>query len=159
MISVAKEIERKFLVKKGMWHPSSKGLRIRQGYLSTVKERVVRVRTKGEKAFLTIKGENQGIVRQEFEYGIPAEDAEKLLELCEQPIIEKVRYLEIFAGKHWEIDCFFGVNEGLLLAELELDSSEEQFSLPVWVGQEVSGEEQYYNSNLIRHPYKTWIME
>lgn len=153
---MAKEIEKKYLVKKELWQPKDEGICIRQGYLSSVKERVVRVRIKGEKGFLTVKGANHGIERLEFEYEIPLADAQAMLELCEQPRIEKIRYHEVFAGQLWEIDKFFGANEGLLVAEIELDAAEEEVVLPAWAGKEVSAEERYYNSNLIKRPYEIW---
>lgn len=154
---MGKEIERKFLVKPGQWQPANQGTTIRQGYLSSVKERVVRVRTKGEKGFLTIKGITKGISRSEFEYQIPAEEANDLLtHLCEQPLIEKTRYKEVHGAHTWEIDVFFGDNEGLIIAEVELSDETERLELPVWAGEEVSADPRYFNSNLIQHPYKNW---
>ena len=154
---MAKEIERKYLVKPGAWKPPANGTTIRQGYLSSVKERVVRVRTKGPKAFLTIKGLTKGISRSEFEYEIPVEDADLLLtNLCEQPLIEKTRYKEIYQGHTWEIDVFFGANEGLIVAEVELTDENEKLALPAWVGEEVSADPRYFNSNLIANPYNKW---
>lgn len=153
---MAKEIERKFLVQENLWQPQDDGVRIRQGYLSSVRERVVRVRTKGTQGFLTVKGANQGITRLEFEYEVPFAEAEAMLALCEQPLIEKTRYLETIDGHTWEIDCFFGANAGLVVAELELKTADEPFVRPVWLGAEVSGDVRYYNSNLIAQPYCLW---
>ncbi len=154
---MAKEIERKFLVKPDVWKAPAGGTTIRQGYLSSVKERVVRVRTKGPKAFLTIKGLTKGISRSEFEYEIPVEDADVLLtNLCEQPLIEKTRYKEMHLGHTWEIDVFFGANEGLIVAEVELTDEKEQLTLPAWAGEEVSSDPRYFNSNLIANPYCKW---
>lgn len=152
---MAAEIERKFLVKKG-WRPQSKGVRIAQGYLSSVPERTVRVRVKGEKGYLTVKGRNEGIRRAEYEYEIPLADAEAMLSLCEQPLIEKRRCLEPFDGFTWEVDVFAGANEGLIVAEIELPAEDTPFEKPAWLGAEVSGDARYYNSSLIRHPYRDW---
>ena len=154
---MAKEIERKYLVKPGAWKPPANGTTIRQGYLSAVKERVVRVRTKGPKAFLTIKGLTTGISRAEFEYEIPVQDADALLtNLCEQPLIEKTRYKEVYMGHTWEIDVFFGANDGLIVAEVELTDENEKLVLPAWAGEEVSADPRYFNSNLIANPYSKW---
>lgn len=152
---MAAEIERKFLVKEG-WRPQDEGVRIAQGYLSSVPERTVRVRIKGEKGFLTVKGRNEGIRRLEFEYEIPCADAEALLKLCEQPLIEKTRYLEEVGGFTWEVDVFAGDNVGLRVAEIELPAEDTPFEKPEWAGQEVSGDARYYNSSLIAHPYCLW---
>ena len=156
---MAKEIEKKYLVKKELWQPKDEGVCIRQGYLSSLKERVVRVRIRGTKGFLTVKGANHGIERLEFEYEIPLADAQAMLELCEQPLIEKTRYHEVIERHLWEIDCFFGMNDGLMVAEIELPTAEAHFKLPEWAGTEVSGDERYYNSNLIAQPYSVWKKE
>ncbi|MFH0992677.1 MAG: CYTH domain-containing protein [bacterium] len=154
---MGKEIERKFLIKSDEWKSLAKGKYYRQGYLSTVKERVVRVRTISEKGFLTIKGITIGVTRSEFEYEIPAEDANIMLDnLCEKPIIEKYRAKIEHAGLTWEIDEFHGVNEGLVVAEVELSDENVKIDLPAWVGGEVSGDPRYFNSNLIKNPYTTW---
>ena len=154
---MAKEIERKYLVNTAVWKPQTGGTTIRQGYLSSVKERVVRVRTKGPKAFLTIKGVTRGISRAEFEYEIPVDDADLLLtNLCEQPLIEKTRYKEVHGGKTWEIDVFFGDNDGLIVAEVELTDENEKIELPKWAGEEVSADPRYFNSNLSSNPYSKW---
>lgn len=154
---MAKEIERKFLIKRELWQPQNQGLEIRQGYLSLDPERTVRVRTKGAKGYLTIKGKNQGISRTELEYEIPYEEACQMLEeLCLRPLVEKTRYMEQHGQQLWEIDIFAGDNEGLAVAEAELPSEDTALALPNWIDREVSGEARYYNSNLIRLPYKNW---
>ena len=155
MMSMAKEIERKFLVREN-WRPQGEGVKIAQGYLSTVPERTVRVRLKDDRGFLTIKGRNEGISRLEFEYEIPAADAEELLQLAEQPVLEKTRYLEKHGDFLWEIDVFAGVNDGLVVAEIELPTEDTVFSPPCWLGEEVSGDVRYYNANLIKMPYSLW---
>ncbi len=153
-----KEIERKFKVKKN-WKsefPEIEGFVIEQGFLNRDKNRVVRVRIKGEQGFLTIKGKNKGNTRAEYEYEIQMADAEELILLCEKPIIEKVRY-ELPYGDHvWELDVFKGLNQGLLIAEIELEDENEVFELPDWLGEEVSGDERYYNSNLVAFPFSEW---
>ncbi len=151
------EIERKFLVTDLGWKQKGQGRRFRQAYLSTDKQRVVRVRVVDDDAWLTIKGQTSGITRLEFEYAIPVEDAEHMLEsLCHQPVIDKTRYLLKHGDHTWEIDEFHGANEGLVVAEIELDSEEEHFERPEWLGEEVSGDPRYFNSNLIAHPYREW---
>ena len=150
------EIERKFLVKKELWTPKGKGLSVRQGYLPHAGELLVRVRQQDERAFLTLKGKTAGITRAEFEYEIPAEDAAALLAFCCRPFIEKVRYREEVQGHIWEIDCFRGENEGLILAEIELRREDEPFVRPAWLGEEVSGDPRYYNSCLAENPYRAW---
>ena len=152
---MAKEIERKFLVKDDTWR-NAKGTRIRQGFLSRVKERTVRVRTKEDKGYLTIKGIAVGATRMEFEYEIPRKDAEILLDICEQPLIEKNRYTIEHAGFVWEVDEFFGENLGLIVAEVELASEDQAFTKPDWVGEEVTADPRYFNSNLIKNPYTSW---
>ena len=153
---MAQEIERKFLLKNDAWR-SAKGTRYRQGYLNSAKERVVRVRTIDDKGYLTVKGLTVGATRLEFEYEIPMEEADQMLdELCEQPLIEKNRYKVEHAGLVWEIDEFFGKNQGLIVAEVELQSEDQDFLKPAWVGEEISGDPRYFNSNLIQHPYTQW---
>ncbi|MDX2093461.1 MAG: CYTH domain-containing protein [Kofleriaceae bacterium] len=149
------EIERKFLVDPA-WHPPGVGVRFTQGYLSSVAERVVRVRLEGETAKLTIKGKTRGVTRDEFEYEIPASDAAALLAMCEQPVIEKHRHHVELEGKTWEVDVFHGENEGLVLAEIELASETEPFVVPAWAIEEVSHDPRYYNANLQKHPYRSW---
>ena len=144
---MAKEIERKFLVKDS-WQPQSEGIKIAQGYLSTVPERTVRVRIKGNRGYLTIKGKNQGISRAEFEYEIPVQDAEELLQLAEQPILVKTRYLEKQGDFTWEVDVFAGENQGLVVAEIELPDEHTPYDLPPFAGRKVTGDPRYYNSNL-----------
>jgi adenylate cyclase len=154
---MAKEIERKFLVKGEKWKAAVKGTIYRQGYLSSVKERVVRVRTIENKGFLTIKGITKGVSRSEFEYEISVEDANIMLdEICEKPIIEKKRYKIPFSSLIFEVDEFFGENEGLVVAEVELTDEKQKIDFPAWIGAEVSGDPRYFNSNLIQHPYKKW---
>ena len=150
-----KEIERKFLVKNDSWR-DARGIRYRQGYLSRVKERTVRVRTVEDRGYLTIKGIAVGATRLEFEYEIPREDADTLLGMCEQPLIEKNRYKIEHKGLVWEVDEFFGDNQGLIIAELELESENQQFSTPDWVGKEVTGDSRYFNANLIKNPFTAW---
>ena len=150
------EIERKFLVNTELWQPQSDGLEIKQGYLSTDKERVVRVRTKGNKAFLTIKGKSQGISRVELEYEIPVKEAKVLLQLSKNHPIEKTRFVEQHNGKTWEIDIFENENEGLVLAEVELESENEEINLPTWVTKEVSEDHRYFNAWLSENPFCEW---
>ena len=154
---MAKEIERKFLVVGDEWKRGVTGVSYRQGYLSTVKERTVRVRTVGDKGFLTIKGVTVGVTRSEFEYSIPTADANALLnDLCEKPLIEKTRFKVQHAGLTWEIDEFFGENQGLVVAEVELKDEHQAIERPSWVGAEVSGDPRYFNSNLIKTPFSQW---
>tara|TARA_R100001015_G_C4540843_1_gene104901 strand:- start:204 stop:674 length:471 start_codon:yes stop_codon:yes gene_type:complete len=153
------EIERKFLVKSQAFKDEAfNKTHIKQGFLSTDKERTVRVRLKGENGFLTIKGasSNDGLSRFEWEKEISKEDAEQLFKLCKQGIIDKMRY-EVKLGNHiFEIDEFFGDNEGLVLAEIELNTEDEAFEKPNWLGNEVTGDIRYYNSQLSNQPFKTW---
>jgi len=154
---MGKEIERKFLVRTGAWTPSGPGTHFKQGYLSSVKERVVRVRIEGTVAKLTIKGPSAGATRSEFEYPLPIEDAAVLLEqLCERPLIDKHRFLERHGGWTWEIDVFHGDNEGLVVAEIELPAEDAVFELPPWAGDDVTADPRYFNSNLLKNPYRTW---
>jgi adenylate cyclase len=151
------EIERKFLVTGDAWRGQGTATDFRQGYLSTVKERTVRVRAAGVDAWLTIKGITTGASRTEFEYPIPVADAHTMLdELCEQPIIEKTRHVVDVGGLAWEIDEFDGVNEGLVIAEVELTDAAQDVALPDWVGEEVTDDPRYFNANLIDHPYSQW---
>ncbi|HEU0035567.1 MAG TPA: CYTH domain-containing protein [Kofleriaceae bacterium] len=153
---MGREIERKFLVDVGRWRPRDEGVLLVQGYLSSAKERVVRVRIEGTLAKLTIKGINRGITRSEFEYDIPFDDARAMLAICEYPLLEKRRHREVHDGKLWEIDVFGGENEGLVLAELELAAEDEAFTTPPWITQEVSDDARYYNANLVHAPFKSW---
>ncbi len=154
---MATEIERKFRVNTDAWVPQDPGMHFKQGYLNSQKERVVRVRIEGARAKLTIKGITTGVTRAEFEYTIPIDDATALLDhLCEQPLIDKHRHVEMHAGRKWEIDVFHGENEGLVVAEVELPSEDAKLALPPWAGDEVSGDPRYFNSNLLKQPYRTW---
>lgn len=155
---MAREIERKFLVAPGQWSPGAiDGTRIRQGYLSTDPSRIVRLRTAGNDARLTIKGTTSGVERAEYEYPVPRADAEWMLDhLCHKPLIEKTRYRIPFGGRTWEVDVFFGDNAGLIVAEIELPSADEQPDLPPWVGAEVSHDARYFNAALVAHPYRAW---
>jgi adenylate cyclase len=152
------EIERKFLVKKASWRDSVEEREpILQGYLAETGRATVRVRAKGDRGFLTIKGRTTGVTRSEFEYEIPIEDARTMLEtLGSLPVIDKVRHRVRCGGHLWEVDVFAGENAGLVLAEIELGSEEESFELPDWAGAEVSDDPRYYNSNLARHPFSRW---
>jgi len=128
-----------------------------QGYLSTLKERTVRVRTFDKKGFLTVKGVTTGISRAEYEYEIPFKDAGEMLDtLCERPLIEKRRYRVKHEGMIWEVDVFLGDNEGLVLAEVELENETQQLSLPRWIGDEVSQDPRYFNANLVKNPFTKW---
>ena len=154
---MAKEIERKFLVAGEDWRALARGNRYRQGYLSTVKERTVRVRTIDDKGFLTVKGVTVGATRSEYEYMIPAADADEILDnLCEKPIIEKNRYEILLNGVTWEVDEFLGDNDGLIVAEVELQSEDQSFAKPDWIGMEVTDDPRYFNANLIARPFSTW---
>lgn len=155
---MAQEIERKFLI-NGDYKPFvHKSTRIVQGYLCSAPERTVRVRVKGDKAFITVKGigNSTGASRFEWEKEIPVDDAKALLKICEPGVIDKIRHL-VKAGDHtYEVDEFHGDNEGLTVAEIELASEDEPFEKPYWLGQEVTGNQRFYNSYLSKHPYKTW---
>jgi adenylate cyclase len=151
------EIERKFLVRSDEWREGAQGETICQGYLNSVKERTVRVRISGDKAFLTIKGPAINLTRPEFEYEIPVTHANQMLdELCEQPLLKKTRYKVLHDGKTWEVDEFHGANDGLVVAEIELDSEDETIRHPEWVGTEVTKDPKYFNSSLISKPFSTW---
>ena len=155
---MALEIERKFLVKGDYKQTAFKAVRITQGYLSSDPGRTVRVRVKGEKGFLTIKGlgNASGVSRFEWEKEIPVGEARELLKLCEPGLIDKTRYL-VKAGAHtFEVDEFYGDNEGLTVAEVELAEEGEAFEKPAWLGEEVTGDGKYYNAMLMKHPYKGW---
>lgn len=151
------EIERKFLVRGETWKEGAFGMRYRQGYLSTDKGRTVRVRLAGEQGFLTVKGLSHGCGRAEYEYPIPADDAEEMLDtMCLRPLVEKVRWRVSHGGHVWEVDEFRGENQGLVLAEIELTTPDEAFTLPTWVTEEVTDDPRYYNANLVARPYRTW---
>jgi adenylate cyclase len=152
------EIERKFLVNEGYKKFAFTNTRITQGYISSVPERIVRIRINGEKGFITIKGVSNvsGMSRYEWEKEIPVNDARELLTLCEPGIIDKTRYL-VQAGKFtFEVDEFYGENEGLVVAEIELSFEEELFDKPEWLGKEVTGDKRYYNSKLAKNPFCNW---
>lgn len=155
------EIERKFLV-KGDFRPFAKSqTRIIQGYLSSIPERVIRIRIRDNRGYLTIKGKanETGTTRLEWEYEIPIQEAEELLQLCEPGIIDKTRYL-VRAGDHtFEVDEFHGDNRGLVIAEMELKTENEEFVKPHWLGKEVTGEVRYYNSGLAGNPYTRWLKD
>lgn len=154
---MAQEIERKFLVAGASWKEGAAGTLIRQGYLSSVSERTVRVRVAGGKAFLTIKGASRGVTRTELEYPIPIDDAAAMLDaLCERPLIEKTRWVVPFEGFTWEVDEFHGENAGLVVAEVELPTTETTPALPPWVREEVSSDPRYFNANLVKKPFTTW---
>lgn len=151
------EIERKFLVVGDAWREGATGTLFRQGYLSTHKERTVRVRREGEHAKLTIKGVTVGARRAEYEYPIPVADADDMLALCEQPLIEKTRYA-IRVGRHtFEVDEFHGANAGLIIAEVELADENEAFEHPAWLGAEVTHDARYFNANLVAMPFSRWV--
>jgi len=156
-----KEIERKFLLANDGWrglvHDMAGGVYLCQGYLSTDTHCAVRVRIAGNKAWVGIKGKNHGATRLEFEYPIPLEDARLVLErLAKQPLIEKTRYATPFAGLIWEVDEFHGDNQGLIIAEVELEDEAQTFAKPDWAGKEVTGDPRYYNANLVANPFKSW---
>ena len=155
---MAIEIERKFLVNLQKWEQLEKpiGAFYRQGYLVTDPNKTVRIRQTSEKAFLTIKGLTTGASRAEFEYEIPHKDGQELLDQFSVSELSKIRYRITFDKKIWEVDEFLGENAGLMIAEIELESEYEEFSLPEWVDHEVTAEEKYYNSNLTLKPYQSW---
>ena len=154
------EIERKFLVTRTDFLQGLQGQVICQGYVARATHKTVRVRRAGDAAFLTIKGDQPGqagLARQEFEYAIPLQDAQAMLEtLCEPGVIHKTRYEVEFAGKTWEVDVFEADNAGLVVAELELEREDEPFEAPPWLGLEVTQDARYLNANLARHPYGAW---
>jgi adenylate cyclase len=153
---VGTEIERKFLLNDDSWRGLGQPVRMRQGYLCADPVRTVRVRIEGERAVITIKSKTTGATRGEWEYEIPVPDAAELLDLCEKPLVEKVRHRIEHQGHTWEVDEFEGENAGLVVAEIELGSEDEAFEKPAWIGREVTGDKRYYNSSLIRLPYSTW---
>jgi CYTH domain-containing protein len=153
---MGQEIERKFLVTRDVWRTGA-GILIRQGYLCIENNSVVRVRTKGERAYLTLKGNTAGITRLEFEYEIPVEEANLILEkLCMKPLIEKIRYEAYVSGFKWEIDEFLEENAGLVVAEIELENENQEFTKPDWLGREVSSDFRYQNASLVKNPYSRW---
>ncbi len=155
---MANEIERKFLVTGDFKNLASKETRIVQGYLSSIPERTVRVRIKGDKGFITIKGigNASGATRYEWEKEIPTAEVEELLKICEPGVIDKTRFL-VKVGEHtFEVDEFYGENQGLVVAEIELSAESESFSKSEWLGAEVTGNVKYYNSMLMKNPYTKW---
>ena len=150
---MATEIERKFLLRDDSWRGLGTSSEIRQGYLSRVKERTVRVRIRDEEAFLTVKGRNQGLCRPEFDYEIPTRDAEDMLQLCEGLVIEKTRHRVEYGGLVWEVDEFHSELEGLVLAECELTDPDQEIDKPTWVGDEVTRDPRYFNANLTGWPF------
>ncbi len=155
---MAQEIERKFLVKGDFKKFAAKQTRITQGYLSSVPERTVRVRVKGEKGFITLKGIGNagGASRYEWEKEIPVEEVNELLKICEPGVIDKTRYNVPMGNFTFEVDEFYGENQGLIVAEVELKSESDVFEKPEWLGQEVTGDVKYYNSMLMKNPYTKW---
>lgn len=150
------EIERKFLLAGDGWRSLGVAVSMRQGYLSSDKARVVRVRIEGDHAYITIKGKSVGATRGEWEYPVPVADAQELLLLCQQPLVEKVRRRIDVAGRTWEVDEFSGANKGLIVAEIELSSEDEVFDKPAWIGDEVTEDARYYNSSLVSKPFTEW---
>lgn len=151
------EIERKFLVIGDAWKNHVSGqFQLKQGYLQSTPERTVRIRTAEKEAFLTIKGKTTGISRVEYEYAIPFEEGLELIKLSENKPIEKIRHIVVHHGITWEIDVFEGLNAGLILAEVELQTEHQEISLPEWVGKEVSQDARYYNAALSIQPYSQW---
>jgi adenylate cyclase len=149
------EIERKFLVLNDSWQNVS-GVLYRQGYLNRDKTRTVRVRIAGDAAFLTVKGVCVGATRAEYGYPIPLADAHGLLALCDGPLVEKTRYRFMHEGTLWEIDVFAGDNAGLVVAEVELAHEDQPFARPAWLGEEVTHDARYFNSNLATQPFSRW---
>jgi len=154
---MAIEIERKFLVKEKPFSIAKRSLKINQGYIINEKSKVIRVREKGDDYFLTIKGNNIGISRLEYDFPISKEDAKELIfHFCKTTLIEKTRHYIEHKGHTWEVDEFHGKNNGLIVAEIELESEDEKFEIPDWVGEEVTQDDRYYNMNLAIHPYTSW---
>ncbi|MCU0437012.1 MAG: CYTH domain-containing protein [Raineya sp.] len=152
------EIERKFLVQPDIWDklPKEKGEFYKQGYISTEPSKTIRVRLTEQSAFITIKGSSQGFSRMEFEYSILQEDAKQLLDNFCLNIISKIRYKILYQSHLWEVDVFLEDNEGLIIAEIELESETDLFELPSWIKEEVTTDERYYNSYLSQNPFQTW---
>lgn len=153
------EIERKFLTKNDNWrHSATSSCRMKQGYLNEIGN-TIRIRLAGDRAFLTIKGKTKGISRLEFEYEVPVSDAEQLFTLCQTPSVEKIRHKVPFEGHIFEVDEFLGQNEGLTVAEVELNSENEDVSLPEWIGEDVTADKRYRNTHLAKKPFKQWDKE
>lgn len=155
---MAQEIERKFLVKGDFKSHAIKSIRITQGYLSSIPERTIRVRIKGDKGYITIKGmaDSSGVSRYEWEKEIPVNEVEELLKICEPGVIDKTRFLVPVGNHTYEVDEFHGENDGLIMAEVELGAVNEAFDKPDWLGEEVTGDARYFNSMLVKNPYKSW---
>ncbi|WP_035615869.1 CYTH domain-containing protein [Haloferula sp. BvORR071] len=154
---MATEIERKFLVKSDAWREGGPpGEKICQGYLASDRQRAVRVRLKGTKAFLTVKGAGEGIARAEFEYPIPVADAQEMLALCLPSPVEKIRHERHCGSSLWEVDEFRGENAGLVVAEIELEAEDSDFERPDWLGEEVTHDPRYLNTSLAKHPWRKW---
>ena len=154
---MAIEIERKFLLNYFSEDLMTRGISICQGYMVNKKGLAVRVRLSGDNGFLTIKSATHNGSRKEFEYSVPQEDAKEMLDLfCKKPLIEKTRYSVEFKGFEWVIDKFYGENQGLVVAEIELSSIDQPFEIPDWIGKEVTHDPRYFNSNLIKTPYSIW---
>lgn len=155
---MAKEIEYKFLIVNDDWRKDAdEGIYMVQGYMGSNEKSSIRIRINGDTANLNIKSKTIGIQRSEYEYNIPANEAKEMLEsLCDRPFIEKTRFHVNHDGNKWEIDVFSGDNDGLVVAELEVSSVDEKFSLPDWIGKDVSNDTKYYNICLVTHPYKDW---
>ena len=154
---MAIEIERKFLIKEKPFSIAKRSLKINQGYIINEKSKVIRVREKGDDYFLTIKGNNIGISRLEYDFPISKEDAKELIfHFCKTTLIEKTRHYIKHKGHTWEVDEFHGKNNGLIVAEIELESEDEKFEIPDWVGEEVTQDDRYYNMNLAIHPFTSW---
>lgn len=151
------EIERRFLVIDDSWKEDATGTAYRQGYLAFQDDGVLRIRIAGETAFLTVKVLKDTMSALEYEYEIPVHDAHEMLtELCDRPPVEKVRYRIPYEGMIWEVDVFLGDNEGLLIAEVELDNKEQSIVLPPWIGKELTGDKRYLNASLYNYPFKNW---
>jgi CYTH domain-containing protein len=153
---MALEIERRFLVRDGSVVRGLRGVPIRQAFLELKKEGVLRIRVAGDEASLTVKILRKAAVRIEYEYPIPLGDAEEMLGLCDFPPLEKDRYPLFFGGREWVVDVFRGENEGLLIAEIELEREDAAFALPPWAGREITGDSIYLNTHLYRYPFRSW---
>jgi adenylate cyclase len=152
------EIEHKYLIIQSEWEKivPEKSEIIKQAYLHSDPDKTIRIRTKGAKGFITIKGKTKGTSRPEYEYEIPLEDANELIRNFTKQLIEKTRHYILFEGKLWEVDVFEGENKGLIVAEIELQSETETYSIPHWIGENVTSDKRYANSNLAKHPFRNW---
>lgn len=155
---MGKEIERKFLVRRDLWELFTKpeGCMIRQGYLCDHQRGIIRVRIAGDQGFLTIKNRSVSLSRLEYEYQIPLQDARELFQVFSPPELSKIRYPIFYRGFLWEVDQFLDNNEGLIIAEIELQGEGETFEIPEWISREISGDERYYNASLVKHPFTCW---